>query len=208
MGAFKAMKEIEVTIGWKVLDDNDNVIGYIPDQSENGFCYKDISAYENNEGIIYIAECEFINSQDMLTIEDANECCSWTKNQWLSYVREVMDDDDICATLDKETYEKVADYIALNVLNICDWQDLSTYIEEWDFEDCIQDIVGFVTIEFSQKDVIQLAKNWKGYINDLYVKLNGFNPVYDNDYMSFFVSCKGNKVVRISYYNGKISVTI
>ena len=41
------MKKIEVTIGFKYVDDNGNVVKIESDFSNNGYCYKDLSAWEN-----------------------------------------------------------------------------------------------------------------------------------------------------------------
>ena len=35
------MKKIEVTIGFKYVDDNDNVVKVESDFTDNGYCYKD-----------------------------------------------------------------------------------------------------------------------------------------------------------------------
>ena len=61
----------------------------------------------------------------------------------MEYVKEVVDyyNDDNYAVLSAEKQAKVIEYIAYNCLCECDWQELSTKLEEWDWEDCIVEIM-------------------------------------------------------------------
>lgn len=133
----------EVMIGNLVYDEQFGVC-YELGQTESGMCYKDLSAWNNGNGIIYIPESEGINYGGFITINDVDGICSWTKKEWLEYVTDVMHDRLDCSKFDDALFEKVRDYIAFYVLCRCDWQDLSTYIEEWEFEECINDIVKLI----------------------------------------------------------------
>ena len=122
----KKMK-IEVTIGYKEVADN-GVETYFVDYTDNGQCYKNLQAFENGLGVIYISESE---------LEDGN-CNSlnvdlWTRASWIEYVRE-----QCLQSFGKEIYENVEksdfmpfiEHCALSILQDCDWQDLSTLLEE------------------------------------------------------------------------------
>lgn len=132
----------DVTIGQIVFDDFE-ILGYELDQSQNGMCYKDLSAWDKGEGIIYIAECDAINYGGFISVDDVEEIVCWTKDTWLEYVKEVVDyyNDDNYAVLSAEEQAKVIEYIAYNCLCECDWQDLSTELEGWNWEDCIEEII-------------------------------------------------------------------
>ena len=132
----------EVTIGQIVYDDN-GILGYELDQSDNGMCYKDLSAWDKGEGIIYIPESEGINYGGFIPEDEVDCICAWTKDTWLEYVKEVVDyyNDDNYAVLSAEEQAKVIEYIAYNCLCECDWQELSTELEGWEWEDCIEEII-------------------------------------------------------------------
>ena len=132
----------DVTIGQIVFDDFE-ILGYELDQSDNGMCYKDLSAWVKGEGIIYIAECNGINYGGFISVDDVEENVCWTKDTWLEYVKEVVDyyNDDNYAVLSAEEQAKVIEYIAYNCLCECDWQDLSTELDSWSWEDCIEEII-------------------------------------------------------------------
>lgn len=118
---------IETTIGYKEVATN-GVETYFGDYTDNGQCYKNLQAFENGLGVIYISEGE---------LEDGN-CNSlnanlWTRSSWVEYVRE-----QCLQSFGKEIYEKVEkcdfmpfiEHCALSILQDCDWQDLSTLLEE------------------------------------------------------------------------------
>jgi hypothetical protein len=119
--------KIEVTIGYKEVAHN-GVETYFGDYTDNGQCYKNLQAFENGLGVIYISEGE---------LEDGN-CNSlnstlWTRTSWIEYVRE-----QCLQSFGKEIYENVEksdfmpfiEHCALSILQDCDWQDLSTLLEE------------------------------------------------------------------------------
>lgn len=115
--------KISTHIGWKELNARGVVVGIIPDYTENGKCYKDLDAwYSDNPDtdIIYVGEYE---------LEEGTY--TWTKNKWLEWVRDIVSA-EIPDITDEEIY-----YIALNVLLKCDWQDLSAYLNDWEWYDAI-----------------------------------------------------------------------
>ena len=117
----------EVTIGYKEVAEN-GVETYFGDYTDNGQCYKNLQAFDNGLGVIYISEGD---------LEDGN-CNSlnvdlWTRASWIEYVRE-----QCLQSFGKEIYENVEkcdfmpfiEHCALSILQDCDWQDLSTLLEE------------------------------------------------------------------------------
>lgn len=125
------MKKIETTIGYRVIEND--TIEYFGGQTDNGECYKDLDAWENGTGVIYISEyglqCD--------TLDDA-----WTRETWLEWVKD---------TLLKEEYENWNDdfveYLAEIILYECDWQDLSTLLNEIDI---------YEEISFFNKNLLHL----------------------------------------------------
>ena len=132
----------EVTIGQIVYDNND-ILGYELDQSDNGMCYKDLSAWESGKGIIYIPESEGINYGGFIPEDEVDCICAWTKETWLEFVREVImhHNYEEIATLSAEDKELLIEFVAYNCLCECDWQELSTELEGWNWEDCIVEIM-------------------------------------------------------------------
>ena len=115
---------------------------YKGDTTDNGECFKDYHAWKTGKGIIYLSEGEL---EDFEFTDDSvyNEKY-WTRDSWMQYVRDHI----------KNTYENTEDFdveevirdtefiegIAEDILNICDWQDLSTGLYECDYnEDFIED---------------------------------------------------------------------
>ena len=100
------------------------VTKYIGGETGNGICYKDLEAWERggHDDIIYISE-------GCLDDEDCRYQGAWTKPHLLAWVRMKCEENDI------PIVEEFVEHIALRVLHECDWQDLSTMIEEIDMEE-------------------------------------------------------------------------
>lgn len=110
------MKRIEATIGYR--EETENGVNYFGDRTNNGECYKDLSAWENGTGVIYIGE---------YALNDKDESSYWTKEEWIKWVKDSVEDCDI---FDIDFIE----YLAHNILYVCDWQELSSYLEGVDIE--------------------------------------------------------------------------
>ena len=130
-------KTINATIGYRTI--NNGVVKYYGGETDNGLCYKDLNAWESGEGVIYIGEysLEDVNDSDFC-IDD-----HWTRESWLQYVRDIIawhnfEEINILTPTEKDL---LAEWVAENCLHECDWQDLSTMLEEWNWEDCIEEIM-------------------------------------------------------------------
>ena len=132
------MKTIECAIGHIEVTDQGEFI-YHGGHTFNGECFKDYKAWEEGKGIIYISEYEL---QD---IAADNHEPTWTRELWEQEVAERLSceyPEEIWSN--KEFVSALAFY----VLMICDWQDLTTYLEEMTYGNDIEDMFygrGFFT---------------------------------------------------------------
>ena len=132
------MKKEEVyPAGFKVYDDNNNLIGYEPDSCGEGFVYKDEDAFLNHpDEICYIAEHAFDDIEgDYMTVEEAKTEGETHK----TIVGQCMDmwGEDYMLT------DEQAEYFARDVFGLAEWACIQTYlVENFAIEDCIDDIKG------------------------------------------------------------------
>ena len=133
------MKTIECAIGHIMVGDSGEFY-YFGGPTFNGECFKDYKAWEEGKGVIYISEYEL---QDIAA--ELHEPM-WTRESW-EY--EVADELEMHG-YPKEMWSNKAfvSALAFYVLTICDWQDLSTYLDEMTCSDDIDDMFygrGFFT---------------------------------------------------------------
>ena len=104
---------------------------YAGEQTENGICYKNLSAWEQNNGVIYISEYELEDYNN----GDVKHEDLWTKESWTKWVRDFIYDNYKNETdVDKMLADnKFIEQIAFDVLQNADWQDLSTLLNEYDY---------------------------------------------------------------------------
>lgn len=119
------MAEIYVDCGCRI--EENGTIQYLGGETDNGMCYKDFTAWNNNNGIIYISEYELEDLENGINHKDL-----WTKQSWLEWVEEYLKGNDIYYT------NECVEHVALCVLHECDWQCLSTLLEEIDIEETIK----------------------------------------------------------------------
>ena len=118
------MAEINVDCGYRI--EENGTTQYFGGETNNGICYKDLSAWDN-DGIIYISEYELEDLGNGISQNDL-----WTKQTWLEWVEIHLKGNDLY-------YENgCAEHIAFLVLQECDWQCLSTLLEEIDIEETIK----------------------------------------------------------------------
>lgn len=131
----------EPIIGTK--EDVDGGVKYTPDKTEQGYVFKDLNAIKKKEGICYIAECGFSDSEDVTllltpdnTWEHINSGAVVTYESASKQVKDFINerfpkfrasDNDLF----REFVEKITDYILQEV----DWQCFSTMLNEMDLEE-------------------------------------------------------------------------
>ena len=125
-------KEEVFPAGFKVYDDNNNLIGYEPDNCGEGFVYKDEDAFLNHpDEICYIAEHAFDDIEgDYMTVEEAKTEGETHK----TIVEQCMDmwGEDYMLT------DEQAEYFATDVFGLAEWACIQTYLtENFTIEDCI-----------------------------------------------------------------------
>ena len=118
--------KIEVTIGYKEVADN-GVETYFGDYTDNGMCYKNEQAFENGLGVIYIGEHELEDGDC-----DSTNTTLWTRTTWIEWVREqcLQSMGDKIHEIEESDFMPFIEHCALSILQDCDWQDLSTLLEE------------------------------------------------------------------------------
>lgn len=125
------MKTIKVTCGYREEYPN-GTIYYYGGPTANGYCYKDIKAWESGEGIFYIAECEF--EPGMCIVKHQGDYGGYTKQECIYDMAECLKSCYIYADNSYNFLERCAKY----VLETCDWQHLTTFMEEVDWEEDFQ----------------------------------------------------------------------
>ena len=125
-------KEEVFPAGFKVYDDNNNLVGYEPDYCGEGCVYKDEDAFLNHpDEICYIAEHAFDDIEgDYMTVEEAKAEGETHK----TIVEQCMDawGEDYMLT------DEQAEYFATDVFGLAEWACIATYLtENFSIEDCI-----------------------------------------------------------------------
>lgn len=121
------MKEIRADIGYRI-EDSSFGIKYFGEETDNGICYKDFNAWKNNNGVIYIGEYELMECNVNKT-----DYTLWTKSIWVDWVRDILKTEEY-----KNWNEDFVEHLAYVIFEMCDWQDLSTKLNEIDIEEEIK----------------------------------------------------------------------
>lgn len=142
------MKVVDVTCGYKKIH-SDGSEHYFPNLTDNGECYKDLNAFENGIGVIYIGESD-LSVETELTSKNPN---LWTRTSWMKFVEnECYKElgDEIIHTI--KNYMVFIEYCSRVILEICDWEDLSTKLIE-----CCGEEYFFLNMkkEFEEKKLIK-----------------------------------------------------
>lgn len=129
------MKRVEVfPCGFKVYDDNGNLVGYEGDYNGEGFIYKDEDAFfEHPDELCYIPEHAFPENEeeDYVPVEKALTIGE-THKTIAEQVRDAWGDDYM---LNDEQVE----YFAKDVFGIAEWACIDTYLSEnFELDDCIE----------------------------------------------------------------------
>lgn len=126
-------KKIEVTNGYKIVDENGIVVGYETGSTMNGECYKDEDAFKKKEGVCYISEYEYSEMLENLTaLHSEYENSEFSDEDYRADVKDIIDNvgwkyEDILNLVGGIGFEKVAWYI----FAIVDWQSPETYFQEF-----------------------------------------------------------------------------
>lgn len=111
------------------------------DTTSNGVCFKDKHAWNTGKGIIYVGE---YGLTDGILCEDEMDNDSqtfWTRKNWIEWVRDYIKasykdtEEDGFKVDDLVRDNGYIEYISENILDMCDWQDLSTMLNELDDDD-------------------------------------------------------------------------
>ncbi len=124
------MKKTEVTCGYREEFENGE-IRYHGDSTDNGFCYKNVAAFDKGEGVIYIGEYSL---QDL---EQRKDALLWTKDMIINEVQETL---DRAYPDEMANNKKFVTWLARYILEICDWQELSTYLMELTYDESIEEM--------------------------------------------------------------------
>lgn len=116
------MKRIDVTCGYREEYPNGDV-HYYGDSTDNGYCYKDMEAWQTGEGVCYIGEYGFENGWYCVNYEGN------TRDEIIADMAEYLPHCDVKFIEDR----------AECVLQECDWQCLTTLMEEVDWEEDIKE---------------------------------------------------------------------
>lgn len=113
-----------------------NKIHFVGGSTMNGVCYKNLNAWYENKGVIYIGEYDLQELEDDFNSgKDIDTSKLWTKTTWTKWVKDYIADNyknevDIDKILNDDEF---IEYLALDCLNNADWQDLSTLLNEYEY---------------------------------------------------------------------------
>lgn len=125
----------EVTNGLK-LKYSKEITFYEGNMSGNGLYYKDLNAWENSNGIIYISECDLEELEaDFQEFGQYDTALLWTRESWVKWVTDFIYDnygqEEGCSEMLADT--KFIESLAYDCLLNADWQDLSTLLNDYDY---------------------------------------------------------------------------
>lgn len=185
------MKKVQVHTGYKVYDDEMNLIGYEGDNNGEGFVYKDTEAFENNsDEICYIPEQGFDEDFDFeykdgtedefagfIDLKKAKEYGETHK----TIVEQVRDEWGEEYMLTDEQVE----YYAKAVFHLAEWACIATYLaENFELEDCIEYDEDGIFTEF-QKEAVENDCTPKEYSERSlsYMEITKFDKEFDEAFV-------------------------
>lgn len=120
-------KRIDVTIGYKIVEDG-KPTRYFADQTSEGMCYKDLDAYNNNDDICYIPECEFDGEGWSVEYRDG---LGYTREEVIKIIEDEIDWNFEDIPRCEAFATNIADYIVAEV----DWETIGVAVERVDFDE-------------------------------------------------------------------------
>lgn len=172
------MKRIDVTCGYREEYPNGDVY-YYGDSTDNGYCYKDMEAWRTGHGVCYIGENEFEEG--------------WCSVNYMGNTRAeiIADVAEYLPGCDVKFIEDRAEYI----LQECDWQCLTTLMEEVDWEEDVKESFSngtkviyndkefeskpYEIVEYESSECVNLRNEYGKYtanLMDIYRKSDKFCP--------------------------------
>ena len=119
------MKKIEVDCGYRIEDDNGNIIRYNGGSTWQGWVYKDHDAFESGKGVCYIPEYDLQDYEKELKGLTEEEIVDYHKgeNSFFYTRQNFLDMCDCNEDLAREVFYAV------------DWQSPETYLNELEESD-------------------------------------------------------------------------
>lgn len=187
------MKKVEVfPTGFKVYDDNGNLIGYEGDYNGEGFVYKDEDAFLNHpDELCYIPEHAFPENDEEEDFETTPEYTYVPVEKALEIGETHKTIVEQCVDAWGEDYmltDEQVEYFAKDVFGLAEWACIATYLtENFSIEDCIdfEDIKGTGIFTKFQVEAVMNGMTPKEYADrDLsYSELAEFGEEFENAFI-------------------------
>lgn len=126
-------KRIEVTNGYKLVDENNNIVGYETATTMNGECYKDEEAFKKKKGVCYISEYEYSELlEELSNLKSIYENGEESDEEYRTDIQFILQTagwtyDNILELVGGKGFERVAEFI----FSVVDWQSPETYFQEF-----------------------------------------------------------------------------
>lgn len=145
------MKKIDVTCGYREEYPNGDIY-YYGGKTEQGVVYKDMEAWQTGEGVCYIGEHEFEKGWCSVNYEGN------TRDEIIADMAEYLPGCDV------KFIEQYAEY----VLQTCDWQCLTTLMEETDWDENIRELFKEGTEVFFNNKTYKVERFWDENAIDIF----------------------------------------
>jgi hypothetical protein len=185
-------KEEVYPAGFKVYDDNGNLVGYEGDYNGEGFVYKDEDAFLNHpDELCYIPEHAFPENDEEEDFETTPEYTYVPVEKALEIGETHKTIVEQCVDAWGEEYmltDEQAEYFAKDVFGLAEWACIATYLtENFSIEDCIdfEDIKGTGIFTKFQVEAVMNGMTPKEYADrDLsYSELAQFGEEFENAFI-------------------------
>lgn len=123
------MKIVKVDVGWRI--ETDEKTYYVGEYCGSGVIYKDYDAFRTGNGVCYVPEYDFDNSE-----QNAGELFEFEAKEAVS---EDITDNPYITTggYTRKNFEEVVEGTTVDaedLFNNVDWQSPATLLDEWDCE--------------------------------------------------------------------------
>lgn len=123
------IQTIQATVGYREVFHNGEV-AYYSGHSNEGYIYKDEDAFNNKNGVCYIPECSFDDTDDNV------DCVLATAENSYDYsaIRELVKNFIAQAEV-QTTSDEFIDYLTADTFESVDWECVETYLNEVDIQE-------------------------------------------------------------------------